>query len=266
MAAALGDPLAGLPPGWEACASEYGSQYVYYWNHFTNETTWEKPTGVARAQGKRGRGTGWGKRGGLRAPSGCFLFPALRQIPATRSSMKQNKDVFSVLLKRGMPALNSDQWWRGAQNGHAFLPLETLVACMRVNRAWRKVLTENGFNYGIATLGIALSKWRVEDADSISTPKEDVDALAELSKRIRIQLQYCTMASGARLREVRQFLFRHSELSQKNATCREDPSAKPFLPALLQGSSWKHIFDSGFWLSLAAREPPTSCLSTGVKV
>jgi hypothetical protein len=36
------------------------------------------------------------------------------------------------------------------------------------------------------------------------------------------------------LREVRQFLFRHCELSQKNATMRDDASAKPFLPPLLQ--------------------------------
>jgi len=133
-----------------------------------------------------------------------------------------------------------------------------------VNKAWRAALQERGFNYGVATLGLTLARWRAETG--ADAPRDDVDALAELSKRLNILLQGHAVASGQRLREVRQFLFRHAELSQKNATCREDQSAKPFLPALLQGSDWSLIFDAGFWLSLMAREPSTSYLSDGVKV
>ena len=36
-------------------------------------------------------------------PSGCFLWPMRPQVPVRRSKMSQSVDVFSVLLKRGMP-------------------------------------------------------------------------------------------------------------------------------------------------------------------
>ena len=311
--AALYDPLSGLPPDWEVVVSEYGSEHVYYWNRLTNETTWQKPVAAAPASRKRTRS------GGTMAlePSGCFLWPSQQQ-PARRATMKQHKDVFAALLKRGMPAwalppapvpelqpagqggkapakgkgkgkgagktagkespakavdaehcprrssTAPEEWWRGSQSSHAYLPLQTLVTCFRVSKAWRAALIERGFNYGVATLGLSLARWRADTG--AGAPRDDVDALAELSKRLRIHLQSQTLASGRRLSEVRQFLFRHAELSQKNATCREEPSAKPFLPALLQGSNWNLIFDAGFWLSMMAREPSPSYLSDGVKV
>lgn len=165
-----------------------------------------------------------------------------------------------ALLKHGLPASNKDE------NTHAYLPLEALVACSRVSKAWRAALVERGFDYGVATLGIALSRWRVGGVEGVDGPRADVDAPAELSKRLSLHLQSHTMASGQRLREVRQFLCRHAEISQKNATCRGDASAKPFLPALLQDASWEYIFEAGFWLSLAAVEPACSYLSDGAKV
>ena len=289
-----------LPEGWEALVSDYGSEYVYYWNRYTNETTWERPL----AQSKRK----WGFRSqAAPAPSGCFLFPLPTQMPPKRSKMKQSKDVFSVILKRGMPgtgagskpvpassgaagkgaskgagkgkkgaaakqqaveaapaaAPQAKDWWRGSPSSHAYLPLETLLACARVNKAWRAALAESGFDYGVASLGVAMAKWRAKTGE-LDTPSAEVDAPAELSKRLSIKLQSHTMASGAKLREVRQFLCWHAEISQKNATCRDDPSAKPFLPAVLR-ETWQHIFDPGFWLSLAALEPVGSYLSDGVK-
>jgi hypothetical protein len=179
--------------------------------------------------------------------------------------MRQSKEVFAAILKRGMPALgNEGEWWRGSKEHHAFLPLETLVACARVSKAWHAALVEKGFDYGVAVLGISLARWRVKNV--AGGPCDDVDAPAELSKRLSIRMQSETMASGQRLREVRQFLCRHAELSQKNATCREDASAKAFLPALFQGESWQQIFNPAFWLSLTAVEPSGSYLSDGVKV
>ena len=187
--------------------------------------TWEKPTGGS-AKRKRGR---FG-----REPSGCFLFADKTQKPARRSTMRQSKDVFTALLKRGIKPVDDGKWWRGSQSGHAYLPLDTLVACARVSRGWRKALVDSGFDYGLATLGVALSKWRVGGVEGEEGPRADVDAPAELSKRLSMRLQMHTMASGQKFREVKQFLFRHGELSQKNATCRDDAGAKPFLPALLQ--------------------------------
>ena len=240
-------------------------------------------------------------------PSGCFLWPMRPQVPVRRSKMSQSVDVFSVLLKRGMPGATrqdgqhaakskagkpaakgkaakgaknakgksddkepepasapaTEDWWRGTQEAHAYLPLETLVACARVSKGWRAALVDNGFNYGVAVLGISLARWRVQEGGELN---DDVDALSEMSKRLSVGLKHETMASGERLREVRQFLCRHGELSQKNATCRDDAAAKPFLPKLFQGDSFLHIFDAGFWLSLAALEPEGSYLSEGVKV
>jgi len=290
-----------LPEGWEAVASEYGSEYVYYWNRYTNETTWERPL----VQVKRK----WGASASLRPmPSGCFIFPQPAQMPPRRSKMTKSTDVFKVLLARGMPsavssggaskpapassraaakggkgkgkgkkgeeakpqvadappvpAAESKEWWRGSPSCHSYLPLDTLVACARVNRAWRTALLDSGFDYGVATFGIAMARWRAKSNEA--KPSADVDAPAELSKRLSILLQSQTMASGARLREVRQFLCWHGDINQKNATCLDDPAAKAFLPSVLR-ETWQRIYDPGFWLALAAVEPVGSYLSDGVK-
>jgi len=288
--AALG--VMELPPNWEPIVSEYGSEYVYYWNRYTNETTWERP---AVAQSNKRKHTLVASRA---SPSGCFLWP-VAQRPGKRSTMKQSKDVFSALLKHGLPRNGQTmpskdakkaapskgakkavtpskdakkeatrEWWRGSESGHAYLDLRVLAACSRVSKAWRAALVEQGFDYGVATLAMTLSRWRVGVAEGEGPHADErVDAPAELSKRLSLSLQSHTMASGQRLREVRQFLCRHGEISQKNATCREDASAKPFLPAVLQdAASWEYIFDAGFWLSLAALEPSCSYLSDGAKV
>jgi hypothetical protein len=45
-----------------------------------------------------------------------------------------------------------------------------------------------GFDYGLATLGIALAKWRVGDVDAVEGLRDDVDAPGDLiNNKIKIK-------------------------------------------------------------------------------